>query len=169
MLGVERPTGQGIADWLRSDAPPAALEDLAVAVDRTTRLIPRGTVAVERDGPRWSPLVDALARRGSVFVDAGSAPPPPALRGDHVRSLLVTRACYLALCRARALAEPPDGVVLVAEPWRSLRPLDVERACRAPIVARVSHDPAVPRAIDSGLLHGRIPRLLVRELRGAAT
>jgi hypothetical protein len=32
----------------------------------------------------------------------------------------------------------------------------------------VSHDPAVARAVDAGLLAARLPRLLERELRGAA-
>ena len=48
VLGTERPTGQGVADWLCSDAPAGALDDLAVTLDRTTRLIPRGTRPVDR-------------------------------------------------------------------------------------------------------------------------
>ena len=168
VLGTERPTGQGIADWLRSDAPAAALDDLAVALDRTTRLIPRGTVRSTATAPRWSELVDWLARRPAVFVDAGTGPPPPALVTDHVRSLLVTRACYLSLARAPRSSCAPDGVVLVAEPWRSLRPFDVERAIGAPVVARVSHDPSIPRAVDAGLLHGRGPAAARPRAAGAA-
>lgn len=168
VLGVEHPPGQGVADWLHSDAPAAALDDLAVDVDRTTRLIPRGTATPDPDSGRWSELVDWLARRPSVFVDAGTGVPPAGLVAGDVRSLLVTRPCYLALQRLARLSYRPDGIVLVAEPWRSLRPFDVERAAGAPVVARVSHDPAVPRAVDAGLLRARVPRLLARELRGAA-
>jgi hypothetical protein len=168
MLGVERPASQGVADWLRSDAPPAALDDLAVEVDRTTRLIPRGSAPVDANSVRWSELVEWLARRPSVFVDAGTGVPPLGLLAGDVRSLLVTRSCYLALQRLSSLGYHPDGVVLVNEPGRSLRPFDVERAAGAPVVARVSHDPAVQRAVDSGLLRARLPRLLARELRGAA-
>jgi hypothetical protein len=168
VLGTERPTGQGVADWLCSDAPAGALDDLAVTLDRTTRLIPRGTRPVDREAPRWPELLDWLGRRPAVFIDAGTGPPPPALVTDDVRSLLVTRACYLSITRAAALVVRPDGVVLVAEPWRTLRPFDIERAIGAPVVARVSHDPSIPRAVDAGLLRARVPRLLARELRGAA-
>jgi hypothetical protein len=168
VLGIEHPTGQGVADWLRSDAPTAALDDLAIEVDRTTRLIPRGAPPLDPLAERWVELVDCLVHRPAVFVDAGTGEPPPALARDDVRSLLVTRPCYLALQRLVRMSYRPDGIVLVAEPWRSLRPFDVERAVGAPVVARVSHDPAVPRAVDAGLLRARVPRLLARELRGAA-
>jgi hypothetical protein len=168
VLGVEHPPGQGVADWLRSEAPAAALDDLAVDVDRTTRLIPRGTAPPDPGSARWGELVEWLARRPSVFVDAGTGVPPGGLVAGDVRSLLVIRPCYLALQRLARVSYRPDGIVLVAEPWRSLRPFDVERAAGAPVVARVSHDPAVPRAVDAGLLRARVPRLLARELRGAA-
>ena len=36
------------------------------------------------------------------------------------------------------------------------------------VVASVSVDPAVARAVDAGLLTSRVPRVLQRELRGAA-
>jgi hypothetical protein len=168
VLGVARPPGQGVADWLRSDAPAAALDDLAVRVDRTTRLIPRGAADVEATSPRWCELVEWMTHRTAVFVDAGTGIPPLGLVTGEVRSLLVTRACYLAVTTAGALHYRPDGIVLVREPWRSLRPFDVERAIGAPVVASVSHDPAVPRAVDAGLLNGRLPRVLARELRSAA-
>jgi hypothetical protein len=168
VLGVERPTSQGVADWLRSDAPSAALDDLAVEVDRSTRLIPRGSPPVEGGSARWTELVEWLARRPSVFIDAGTGVPPLGLLAGDVRSLLVTRSCYLALQRLSSLGCRPDAVVLLSEPGRSLRPFEVERAAGAPVVARVSYDPAVQRAVDSGLLHSRVPRLLARELRGAA-
>jgi hypothetical protein len=168
VLGVERPASQGVTDWLCSDAPPAALDDLALDVHRATRLIPRGASPIDAGSARWSELVEWLTGRPSVFVDAGTGVPPPGLLAGDVRSLLVTRSCYLALQRLASLGHRPDGVVLVDEPWRSLRPFDVERAAGAPVVARVSHDPAVQRAVDSGLLRGRVPRLLARELRGAA-
>lgn len=166
-LGVARPDGQGIGDWLRSDAPPSALAHLAIDIDRTTRLIPRG-LPVDPTSPRWPELVDTLAARPAVFVDAGTGAPPAALLDGDVRTLLVTRPCYLALQRAVATRCRPDGVVLVAEPGRSLRPFDVERCIGAPVVASVSLDIAVARAVDAGLLRARPPRPFVRELRGAA-
>ena len=166
VLGLPDPSGQGVADWLASEAPPDALDDLTVDVDRTTRLIPCGSVPLDRQSPRWSELGRWLAARQTAVVDAGSHPPPDELLGPDTRNLLVTRACYLALRRLAVARCRPDGVVLVAEPGRSLRPPDVERAAGAPVVATVSHDPAIARAVDAGLLAARMPRLLARELRG---
>jgi hypothetical protein len=169
VLGLPEPSGQGVADWLASDAPPEALDDLAVFVDRTTRLIPRGSAAVDLRSARWGELAVWLSTRPASIIDAGTSPPPLdlLLEGD-VRSLLVTRACYLALRRAAAAPCRPDGVVMISEPGRTLRAADVARAVGAPVVASVSHDPAIARAVDSGLLSARLPRLLTRELRGAA-
>lgn len=84
------------------------------------------------------------------------------------RSLLVTRACYLALRRAVSAPIRPTGVVLVAEPGRALRATDVEAAVGAPVVATVAVDPAVARAVDAGLLTARLPRLMERDLRRIA-
>jgi hypothetical protein len=103
-----------------------------------------------------------------VYVDAGTGAPPPALLDGDVRSLLVTRACYISLQRAVSAGCRPDGVVLVTEPGRSLRAPDVASTTGAPVVASVSVDVAVARAVDAGLLASRVPRLLQRELRGAA-
>jgi hypothetical protein len=168
VLGLPEPSGQGIADWLGSDAPPGALDDLAVFVDRTTRLIPRGSTVVDLNASRWGELSEWLAEHPPAFVDAGTHPPPLDLLDGDVRSLLVTRACYLALRRAVAAPCRPDGVVLVHEPGRALRAHDVAHAVGAPVLASVSVDPAVARAVDAGLLATRLPRLLTRELRGAA-
>jgi hypothetical protein len=168
VLGLSEPAGQGIADWLSSDAPPSALADLTVEINRTTQLVPRGSRPVDRRSPRWPAVGEWLAERPyAVIIDAATGDPPNPL-GDVGRTLLVTRACYLALRRAAAAPWRPDGVVLVAEPGRALRGPDVERAVGAPVVAAVSIDPAVARAVDAGLLATRLPRLLQRELRGAA-
>lgn len=166
-LGLAHPGGQGLADWLSSDAPPGALADLAVDVDRTTRLIPRGG-PVDLTSPRWPELLDWLSRRPAAFVDAGTGVPAPCLLDGDVRTLLVTRACYVGLQRVGAARCRPDGVVMVCEPGRTLRAVDVERTAGAPVVASVSVDVAVCRAVDAGLLAARVPRLMRRELRGAA-
>jgi hypothetical protein len=44
----------------------------------------------------------------------------------------------------------------------------VEAAVGAPVVATLTLDPAVARAIDAGLLAARLPRLIQRQLRDAA-
>lgn len=168
VLGLPEPVGQGIADWLAADAAsPAAVDDLVIDVDRSTGLVPRGRGAVDAESPRWPELVTWWAERGRpVIVDAGSGPPPAALFGAGTTlGLLVTRACYLSLRRAVTMAPRPDGVVLVEEPGRALRARDVEAAIGAPVIARISIDPAVARAVDAGLLAARVPRLLRREIR----
>ena len=57
------------------------------------------------------------------------------------------------------------GVVLVAEPGRSLTASDVSRAIGAPVVAEVAVDPAIARAVDAGLLAARLPKSMVKSLQ----
>jgi hypothetical protein len=80
--------------------------------------------------------------------------------------LVVTRRCYLAVRRVARLATEPTGVVLVDERGRSLTRGDIEAAVGAPIVATVSFDPAIARAVDAGLLAVRLPSAIRRELQG---
>ena len=115
---------------------------------------------------RWRLLAELLAAdERLVVVDLGLASPVSgsafrAIGGVAGRSTLVTRLCYLAL--ARAMEQPvPDDVIVVAEPDRALRISDVEAALRVP-VATIRWDPAVARAVDSGLLTRRLPRALHR-------
>ncbi len=83
---------------------------------------------------------------------------------ESTRSILVTRACYLALARARERPTTPSGVVLLRERERALTPVDVESAVGAPVVAQIDVDPAIARAVDAGLLMTRTPRGLDRTL-----
>ena len=168
MLGVERPASHGIADWLRSDAPPAALDDLAIEVDRTTRLIPRGTPPPSADSPRWSELVEWLAGRLPVFVDAGTGVPP---------SGSSPATCVRCSSRDPAISRCSGCRASATVPTASCSSMSRGAPCAhstssvppvLPSSRRVSHDPAIQRAVDSGLLRGRLPRLLARELRGAA-
>ena len=95
-----------------------------------------------------------------MIVDAGCGEPPEELLTEPARSLLVTRPCYLSLSRACRLRRP-DGIVLVEEPGRSLTATDVARAIGAPVVARVTVDPAMARAVDAGLLAARLPSSMI--------
>lgn len=168
VLGIPAPSGQGLSDWFDSDAPPRSVLDLAIPLDATTRLIPRGPAAIAHRAPRWAELGRWMTATDLEFVaDVGLGPAPvgflPAeARPQHgpmrSRSLFVTRACYIALSRVQSLGEIPDGVVLVEEAGRSLSASDVARAVRAPIVAKVAYDPQVVRATDCGLLAGKLPR-----------
>ncbi|MET0145171.1 MAG: hypothetical protein ABW328_10360, partial [Ilumatobacteraceae bacterium] len=101
-------------------------------------------------------------------IDAGTGPRGAGFVCAAVRSLLVTGAWYRGLRRGLALRHRPDGIVLVAEPGRTLGRGEIEQSIGAPIVASVSTDPAIARAVDAGLLASRLPRVLARELRGAA-
>ena len=163
-LGLPEPSGQGLSDWFASEAPERSVLDLAVDVSRSTRLVPRGPSAIAKDAERWSALRAYLATSPlDVVVDAGCGAPPAALLGEHVRGLLVTRACYLALLRASRLPRP-DGIVLVAEHARSLTTADVTRSIGAPVVATVPIDPAIARAVDAGLLAARLPGSMLKSL-----
>lgn len=168
VLGVEATDRPGVADWLRSEAPPERLAALEQRVDDTAAVVPTGTTEADGAVERWSALARHLAAEPRrVVVDAGTRP-PPALLNAADRSLLVTRPCYLALRAAAARAERPTGVVLVDEPGRALRAADVEAAVGAPIVATVLVDPAVARAVDAGLLVSRLPGAYRRAIADAA-
>lgn len=97
-----------------------------------------------------------------IIHDLGVSPQADEMHGHK---LLVTRPCYLALRRAVAEAPPVDGVVLVEEPERSLNRSDVEAVIGRPVVTTIPYDPAVARAVDSGLLSMRVPRSLAQALR----
>jgi hypothetical protein len=164
-LGAPEPSGQGLSDWFASDAPEGAVLDLAVRVAGTTRLVPRGPAAVPRESARWVPLRTFLSSTPlDVIIDAGCGEPPAALLAESTRGLLVTRPCYLALARACRLRRP-DGVILVEEPGRSLTAADVSRAIGAPVLARVTVDPAIARAVDAGLLAARLPAAMIKSLQ----
>jgi hypothetical protein len=174
VLGQPEPPGPGLADWLEAgrEVPADGLARLEVEVAPGLALVPRG------EGPLVAPeraevLAAVLAGdRRPVVVDCGCAHESAA---DHdVRavlagagaSVLVTRACYLALRRAVAGGPTPAGVVVVAEPGRALSVADVGSVLVAPVLAEVPWDPVVARAVDAGLLASRLPRSLDRALQG---
>lgn len=165
-LGLSGPDGQGVGEWSASSAPAGRLDALRVPLTPTLDLLPRGEVA---PAARWTELGEHLAAAThDVFVDAGTGAPPGELRRRADRSLLVTRACYLAVRRAIQTREVVDGIVLVEEPGRALGVADLEAALGAPVVSRVLLDPAVARAVDAGLLLSKLPGAFRRELRAAA-
>ena len=169
VLGAPEPTGPGVADWLAS--PTSSVDLLArliVPVVDNLELLPRG-LQEWRSATRWPDLANALVGTGAtVVIDVGVGPPPAALEAISDHSLLVTRSCYPSLRRAAKLTDPPTGVVLVLEPGRALGARDVEHAVGAPVIAVVHYDPAVARAVDSGLMSSRLPRSLSHALRAVA-
>jgi MinD-like ATPase involved in chromosome partitioning or flagellar assembly len=170
-LGLPEPTSPGLAGWLSAgpQVPADALGRLEEPAGSGLAVLPRGT------GPLAPERADVLAALLAadprpVVADCGADPDGPALAvaAGATRSVLVTRACFLALRRALVAPLRPSEVVLITEPGRSLSRLDVEDCLGAPVVAEVAVDPAVARAVDAGLLATRLPRALARELLRAA-
>jgi hypothetical protein len=168
-LGIAEPDGPGLFDWMDTEAPPSRLGALELGAGGGVTVLPRG-LATRPAAERWPELAAWLrgeARR--IIVDAGSAcaPPPELVRAaDH--TLLVTRACYLALRAASRSVVRPTGIVLVEEPGRALRAADIEASLGAPVVATVLVDPAVARAVDAGLLTSHLPLGFRRAMKQAA-
>ncbi len=167
----------GLTDWLgRGEAMASTLIGTAEPVAPGVVVVPRGVADWPEDLGGLDRLIQALADHpATVVVDAGpvvgdgpAAAVAARVAAESHRSLLVTRACYLGLVRARQASLVPSGVVLVHEPDRALTAVDVEAAIGAPVVARIDVDPAIARAVDAGLLGGRPPRGLDRVLDAVA-
>ena len=157
--------GEGIGDWFAAadDVGPEALRSLALDVVENLRVLRTG-----RAGPaQWSPERMAVAMAVSershdlVVVDGGRQTGwgLPA----RTSTVVVTRACYLAVRRVAEAPREGARVVLIEEPGRALSRRDVETALGG-IDVVVPWDPAVGRAVDAGLLATRVPRSL-RPLR----
>lgn len=165
----------GLAEWLRSDLAPCSLERVLEELTPNLSLLSRG------HGPmtsrRADELVEWLGADATVVVDAGvlrvEAEKSGGSGDDELRwrlaaeadrSILVTRACYLALRRTVSLPVRPSGVVLVAEAGRALTRSDCERAIGAPVLATVAVDPDIARAVDAGMLRTRVPKGAIKAL-----
>ena len=170
LLGLDDPASPGLAGWLAagSGVPSDALTRIEVPAGHGLALLPRGegALAAERAGVLASVLT-AGAR--PAVADCGSRLDTTAVAFLHGAdsSFLVTRACYLALRRARRAPAVPTGVVLVREDGRALTRDDVEHATNAPVVAELVLDPRVASAVDAGVLATRLPRSLGKALRHA--
>jgi hypothetical protein len=76
------------------------------------------------------------------------------------RYVVVRGPCYLALRSLLAHPGAPyDGVIVVTEPGRSLRAYDVAQVLEVPVVAEIGWSAAVSRAVDAGVLPGRLHHL----------
>lgn len=102
-----------------------------------------------------------------VVMDWGLKAPssiPDFVVPDAHLTVLYTKACYLALRSfIHGNYAKPDAIVLIAEPTRALRAIDVCTAIGIPIeqLITIPHDPAVARCVDAGLLSIRPPRQLI--------
>ena len=166
----------GLSQWLHSDLAPESLERVLVELTPGLSLLPRGPGPLS--ARRADDLVAWLSADGIVVVDAGvlraevgetdAGRAADELRwrmaAEADRSVLITRACYLALRRTVSLSVRPSGVVLVAEAGRALTRADCERAIGAPVLATVAVDPDIARAVDAGMLRTRVPKGAVKAL-----
>lgn len=168
-IGIEEPAA-GVTDWLASPggdraalrrlerpAGPAGLEVIALGDsmswgwDRDAALLeqlrsdPRPVVVDV--GHRFGSRSDSLTRLRNA---AASEP----------ESVFVVRACYLEFRRILRHEIRPDAVVFVRENGRSLDRLDVKRLLGTPVTVEIDHDPAIARAVDSGTMLRRTPKLL---------
>ncbi|HKA82702.1 MAG TPA: hypothetical protein VKD21_02490 [Acidimicrobiales bacterium] len=170
VLGLPEPDGPGLAGWLAAgdEVPADGLARLEVQASPGLTLLPRGPGPLLLDR---AAVLASLLDRGPrpVVVDCGTTERVAAAVAEGAqRSILVIRPCYLALRRAMASSLRPSEVVMIREPGRAISRHDVESAVRAPVRAEIEADPAVARAVDSGLMAGRLPRSLERGLRHAA-
>lgn len=174
-LGMTPPSGPGVSEWLEAapSVPPDALARLEEPVAPGLTLLHRGHGPLPGQGGDL--LLQVLVASGrSVVIDCGTlsmATPNPVaerLAVDAARSLLVTRSCFLAVRRARDFPIRPSGLVVLREVGRVLDDPDVANCLGLPIVASLAVDPAVARAVDSGLLLSRLPRSFSSALREVA-
>ena len=170
VFGLSEPATPGVVDWLNADAPAAALDDLAVVVNERLALIPRGYGDLPPlTSPRWAIMTQHLqTREGDAVLDCGPVRPAPSVLTDGARSVLVLRPCYLALRRVVGHSITADRLVLIDEPGRALRRPDVEKVVGHRVDVHLELDPAIARAVDAGLLAGRLPLQLSNGLRRVA-
>jgi hypothetical protein len=180
-LGLAEPNVPGVLDWCDSSAGAEQLARLAIQVGSDLLLVPRGEGRQMVTAGRAAELALALAKLApAVVVDAGMplgatqeevGAPGVWPHAEYLRrcgsSLFITRACYMAMRRAKALEVTADGVIFMDEPGRALNARDVSEVLGLPVVGVVEADPEVTRAVDSGTLARRIPASLARGLRRA--
>lgn len=170
LFGAPEPPGLGLAEWLGAglDVPAGARSRLEDELVPGISVLPRGV------GPLRAERVPALAaeleaEHRTVLVDAGlvvagGAAEAFALAAE--RSLLITRACPVALRRVEQLPAVPSGVVVVRDRRRAVTWQAIADASGAPVVAELEVDPAVAAAVDAGLGRRPLPRSFLRVLGG---
>lgn len=155
-------SSEGLSDWFSVDQPsPDLLQRLEVPVDDGLSLLARGRGRSPARPDRYRLLAQLLrADARCVVVDVGThAVPAVAVLAEASTSLLVTRACFLAL-DAASRGPTPDHVILIEEEGRALRRGDVEAAIGAPVTVSLRWHRDVARGVDAGLLAARLPRSL---------
>ena len=172
VLGLAESSGPGINDWFANcdHGSRMTLQSIAIQATANLQIIARGSKQLDADkNANFSELCAALKTFDlPIIVDAGCGLPSPDLIAHASSSLLVTRLCYLSLRRAAQLSVSPTGIVLINEAGRALGKHDVEAVIGAPVVAEISFDAAIARAVDAGLLASRIPTIMSKQLLAVA-
>lgn len=167
LFGVDPGPVPGVTEWMAAapDLAADALGRLELPLAGGVALLPRGSTALTDDGCRA--LAAAIADRAEpVVVDAGGLGAAVLPAAD--RTLLVTRACPVALAAVAAEPAVPSGVVVVRPRGRSTSCAAIGEAAGAPVVAELDLDPAVGRAVDAGLALRPLPRGYLRALGAVA-
>jgi len=170
VLGLAEPNGIGISEWFaqNENSSRMALQSIAIQATANLQLISRGSGQINATA-NFAELSASLATFDlPVVVDAGCGVVPTELLARASSSLLITRPCYLSLRRAAQLNVAPTGVVLINEPGRALGKRDVESVIGAPVIAEITFDATISRAVDAGLLASRLPGMLAKQLSVAA-
>jgi len=165
VLGLAESSGPGINDWFANcdHGSRMTLQSIAIQATANLQIIARGSKQLDVD-ENFIDLCAALKTFDlPIIVDAGCGLPSPDLLAHASSSLLVTRPCYLSLRRAAQLSVSPTGIVLINEAGRALGKHDVEAVIGAPVVAEISFDAAIARAVDAGLLATRIPTIMSKQ------
>ena len=162
VLGLPSVQSLGLAHYLTDPNAPT-VDTLAVPIIENLDLLLLGEPDAMPATLDTTLVTGGCDRYDTVIIDAGTRPVTAC--DTTATALLVTRPCYLALRRAIDTPLRPCGVVLINEPGRALTATDIEAILGRPIVATVPYDMAISRAVDSGLLTTRIPRILARALR----
>ena len=168
VLGLAEPSGIGIGEWFaqNENSSRMALQSIAFQATANLQLLSRGSGQIVAN---FAELAASLATFDlPVVVDAGCGVVPTELLARASSSLLITRPCYLSLRRAAQLNVAPTGVVLINEPGRALGKRDVESVIGAPVIAEITFDATISRAVDAGLLASRLPGMLAKQLSVAA-
>ncbi len=170
VLGLAEPSSVGVAEWFaqNENSSRMSLQSIAIQATANLQLISRGAAVIDATA-NFEALYASLATFDiPVIVDAGCGVVSADLVARARASLLITRPCYLSLRRAAQLNVAPTGIVLVNEPGRALGKRDVESVIGAPVIAEITFDATISRAVDAGLLASRLPSLLAKQLSVAA-
>ncbi|MFM8521676.1 MAG: hypothetical protein ACKOBK_06165, partial [Acidimicrobiaceae bacterium] len=170
VLGLAEPSGIGIGEWFaqNENSSRMALQSIAIQATANLQLISRGSGQIVANA-NFAELAASLATFDlPVVVDAGCGVVQPELLARASSSLLITRPCYLSLRRAAQLNVAPTGVVLINEPGRALGKRDVESVIGAPVIAEITFDATISRAVDAGPVASRLPGILAQQLTVAA-